>query len=47
VLDVFAGVGWLPSSVEQEWRRGRIEVLLEAIQVSGAKLGSAIQIFRD
>jgi len=47
VVDVFRGIGWLNTSLEQYWRRGRFAFLEEAIQANPAKVESAISVFRQ
>ena len=45
-IDVLVGVGWLAPSRVGEWRRGRVECLEGATQVSLAKLSTAMKLFR-
>jgi hypothetical protein len=46
-IDVLCGIGFLPSSHVDYWRKGRIEVLEESIQANPYKISSALAHFRD
>jgi hypothetical protein len=45
-VDVLMGIGWLPASVVDAWRRGRAECLDQLAPVSPDKLGAALQHLR-
>jgi hypothetical protein len=45
-VDVLMGIGWLPASVVDAWRRGRAECLDLLAPVSPDKLGAALQHLR-
>ncbi|HYY88961.1 MAG TPA: DUF2293 domain-containing protein [Chloroflexota bacterium] len=42
-IDVFAGIGWLPQSLVDEWRQGRIECLEHVLPVRPDKLAAALE----
>jgi hypothetical protein len=39
-------IGWLPRSVIDGWRQGRVECLEQAAQVRPGKLAAALEILR-
>ena len=45
-VDVLMGIGWLPASVADAWRRGRVECLEQLAPVSPDKLAAALQHLR-
>jgi hypothetical protein len=45
-VDVLMGIGWLPASVVDAWRRGRAECLEQLAPVSPDKLAAALQHLR-
>lgn len=45
-IDVFLGLGWLPASAEQAWRKGRIPYLEAAVTANLDKISKAMRFFR-
>ena len=45
-IDVLLGIGWVPPRMLQEWRRGQIDCLEDAIQTSPARITEALKLFR-
>lgn len=45
-LDVFCGIGWLPATVVDQWRQGRIDNLERALPVRSDKLATAMDYLR-
>jgi len=45
-LDVFQGIGWLPGTVVDRWRQGRVAALDQAMDVSPDRLAEALEILR-
>jgi hypothetical protein len=45
-IDVLLGIGWLPPSTVQAWRRGQIDCLEDDIQTSPARVTEALTLFR-
>jgi len=45
-VDVLAEIGWLPQSLVDEWRRGRVECLENVLQVHPDKLAIALEHLR-
>jgi hypothetical protein len=43
-VDVFCGIGWLPSSAVDQWRRGRVDSLDRAMNVGPEKLAEALDV---
>lgn len=46
-IDVFVGIGWLPYVLVENWRRGRLEYLLDAMQVRTESISAALRILRE
>jgi hypothetical protein len=46
LVDVLTGIGWLPPSVVDDWRRGRVDCLEHAAAVGPDKLAMALGFFR-
>ena len=46
-IDVFVGIGWLPYVLVENWRRGRLEYLLGAMQVRAQSVSAALSILRE
>src|SRR6266545_830611 len=42
-VDVLAAIGWLPASLVDQWRRGRVECLERVAPVHPDKLASALE----
>src|SRR6266511_2723625 len=45
-VDVLAAIGWLPASLVDQWRRGRVECLERVAPVHPDKLASALEHLR-
>jgi hypothetical protein len=45
-VDVFCGIGWLPWSVVDRWRQGRVDSLDQAMNVGPEKLAGALEMLR-
>jgi hypothetical protein len=45
-VDVFCGIGWLPSSAVDRWRQGRMGSLDQAMSVGPEKLAEALDMLR-
>ncbi|CAN5175312.1 DUF2293 domain-containing protein [soil metagenome] len=45
-IDVLLGLGWLPSSGEQAWRKGRIPYLEAAVTANLKKISKSMRFFR-
>ena len=45
-IDIFIGLGWLPASAEQAWRRGRMPYLEAAVTANLSKVSRATAFFR-
>jgi hypothetical protein len=45
-IDMLLGIGWLPPSVVEEWRRGQIDCLERAIQTNPARIAQALTLLR-
>jgi hypothetical protein len=45
-VDVFCGIGWLPWSVADRWRQGRVDSLDQAMNVGPEKLAGALAMLR-
>ncbi|MGH2743022.1 MAG: DUF2293 domain-containing protein, partial [Thermoleophilaceae bacterium] len=45
-IDVFLGLGWLPASSEQAWRKGRIPYLEAAVTANLSRVSEAMRYFR-
>jgi hypothetical protein len=45
-IDVLLGLGWLPASSEQAWRKGRIPYLEAAVTANLTKISKAMRYFR-
>ncbi len=45
-IDVFLGLGWLPASAEQAWRRSQIPYLEAAVTANLSKISEAMRFFR-
>jgi len=46
-LDVLTGIGWLPTTVVERWRQGRVGYLEEVLSVDPAKLASVLAFLAD
>jgi hypothetical protein len=46
-IEVFLRIGWLPPSVEREWRQGRFDCLEQRIQVNPRRIAEALHVLRD
>ncbi|HKF15687.1 MAG TPA: DUF2293 domain-containing protein [Candidatus Dormibacteraeota bacterium] len=46
-IDVLVGIHWLPQSVLDEWRQGRLPSLERGIEVNLHKLSTAMHLFRS
>jgi hypothetical protein len=45
-VDVLVGIGWLPPTFVEEWRRGRVDHLERRAAVPPDRLAAALEIFR-
>jgi hypothetical protein len=45
--DVLLGIGWLPPSTVQAWRRGQIDCIEGAIQTNPARIVEALKLFQS
>jgi hypothetical protein len=45
-IDVLVGIGWLPPTLVEQWRQGRVEFLEGVAQANLSKLSTAMRIFR-
>jgi hypothetical protein len=46
-IDVLVGIGWVPPSVAESWRRGQIECLEAAMQVDPSRITQALRLLRS
>lgn len=46
-VDVLVGIGWLPPSILEQWRQGRLTSLERGIEVDLHKLSSAMDLLRS
>ena len=44
---MLVGIGWLPSGLVEDWRRGNVDCLEQVAAVPAARLASALDIFRQ
>jgi hypothetical protein len=45
-VDVLCGIGWLPDSIVQQWRQGRVDALERMIQTNPARISEAMHLLR-
>ena len=45
-IDVFSGLGWLPTSRHDEWRQGRLAYLEAGVTANLSKISTAMKFFR-
>jgi hypothetical protein len=45
-VDLLLGLGWLPPSVEKEWRQGRFDCLEQRIQAKPGRIAEALRLLR-
>lgn len=45
-IDILVGLGWLPDSSEQAWRKGRVRYLEAAVTANLSKISKAMRYFR-
>ncbi len=45
-VDVLTGIGWLPPTLVQDWRRGRVDCLERVAAVDPARLAAALGLIR-
>ena len=43
-VDVLTGIGWLPPTLVQDWRRGRVDCLERVAAVDPARLAAALPV---
>jgi hypothetical protein len=46
-IDVLRGIGWLPPSLEKEWRQGRLDCLEQRVQANLSRISEAMHLFRS
>jgi hypothetical protein len=46
-VDVLVGIGWVPMSMVDQWRQGRLPHLEDAVQARPDRLAAAMRAFRD
>jgi hypothetical protein len=45
-VDVLVGIGWLPPSLVDQWRQGRVDYLERVVQANLSKMSTAMKVFR-
>lgn len=45
-IDVFVGLGWLPPSLVDQWRQGRVDYLERVVTANLSKISTAMSLFR-
>src|SRR5438105_1481412 len=46
-IDVLVGIGWLPPTTVQRWRRGEIEYLEREVSTNLPRISEAMKLFRS
>ncbi len=45
-IDVLVGIGWVPQSLVEQWRQGRLAYFERGVQANLSRLSTAMQLFR-